>query len=114
EANPVRAPSPIPVPDSTKIWVDDAEPAPPAVPPSASTSRTRSKRGMSPLTSTLPASRARPTEVAIASNNTHIRIAKNSKDEAMEPIYEKAPKDKLPSSLRSGALQPGMDGATRL
>ena len=41
-ARPVRAPSAMPVEDSTKIWLEDTEPAPPATAPRASTRSTRS------------------------------------------------------------------------
>src|SRR5690625_480416 len=114
EASPVRAPSPIPVPDSTKIWVEEAEPAPPAVTPMVSTSSTRCRLGMLPTSVTFPASRANPTEVPIASKNTDSRIAKTNRVAATVPIEENAPKENSPSKLRSGAVQPGIDGATRL
>src|SRR5699024_10759484 len=114
EDKPVRAPSPMPVPDSTKIWVDDAEPAPPAVTPIASTSSTRLSRGIVPSLSTLPASRDSPTEVPIASKNTDSKMAKISKDAAVAPTEENAPNEKLPNRLKSGVVQSGMAGVTRL
>src|SRR5699024_7503760 len=104
----------IPVPDSTKICVDEAEPAPPAVTPSASMSRTRSRRGMLPSLSTLTASRASPTQVTIASKNTDSRMAKTNSVAAIEPMEENALKEMLPSRLRSGVDQLGIDGDTRL
>src|SRR5690625_3746240 len=69
---------------------------------------------MLPTLATLPASRARPTEVHIASKKTDSRIAKTKSDAAIAPIEENAAKENSPSRLRSGALQPGRDGATRL
>ena len=84
-ARPVRAPSAIPVEDSTKIWFEDTEPVPPATAPSASTSSTRSTRSIRPFSSTRPACWDRPTMVPMASKKMESRIVKINRAHAITP-----------------------------
>ena len=88
-AKPVRAPAPIPVADSTKIWLAEEEVPPPATEPRASTSRTLSTFSIWPSLM-VPASVARPTEVPIASKNAEMRMVKISRTAAMPPRVPKA------------------------
>ena len=114
EARPVRAPSPMPVPDSTKIWCAEPEAPPPTATASASAASTRFRSGMEPSGFTVPASRARPTETPIASKNTESRIANTSREAISPPTEVKAPnRSTLPSRCRSGAVHSGREGAIR-
>ena len=103
-AKPVRAPAPIPVADSTKIWLEEEEVPPPATEPRASTSRTLSTFSIWPSLM-VPASVARPTEVPIASKKAEIRMVKISRTAAMPPRVPKAlNRSAEPNSEKSGSL----------
>ena len=89
-AKPVRAPAPIPVADSTKIWFAEPDAPPPTTEPKASTSRTLSMSSTLP-SFMVPASAARPTETPIASKKTESRIVNTSSEAASGPIWVNAP-----------------------
>src|SRR5690606_41017244 len=65
-AKPVRAPSPIPEPDSMNTVFDDEEVRPPATAPTPSTMRADLMLGKSPFASARLASVARPVTLAMA------------------------------------------------
>ena len=102
-ARPVRAPSPIPVADSTKIWFAEPDAPPPTTEPTASTSSTSLMFSTLPSLSMVPASVAKPTETPMASKKTESRIANTNRDAPSTPIAPNAPNRADPISEKSGA-----------
>ena len=85
-ARPVRAPSPIPAPDSMNTVFDDADTAPPAAAPTPSTTRAAFSRGKLPCSSNNPAWRDRPVKVPIASKKLLKTNVKTSMTAARMPM----------------------------
>lgn len=116
-ARPVRAPSPIPAPDSMNTVLDDADAAPPTAAPAPSTISAERNRGNVPRLSDSPASRESPVNVPIASKKLANTSVKTSITAARFPIREKLPvRLNSPISERSGSAngEPDNCGTDRL
>ena len=104
-ARPVRAPSPMPAPDSMNTVFDDDELAPPAIAPTPSTISADLIRGKSPFSSARPASFARPVMVPMASKKFEKTRVNTSMSRVTKPTLAKSnEKSTAPTRLRSGTL----------
>src|SRR4051812_32234415 len=115
-ANPVRAPSSMPAPDSMNTVLDDEDVAPPTTAPAPSTISAALSRGNVPCASASPASRASPVKVPIASKKFAKTSVNTSITAASTPTRPKPPKLKSPASDRSGSANGDPDnvGTDRL
>src|SRR5690554_1048240 len=115
-ASPVRAPSPIPAPDSMNTVLDDPEVRPPATAPTPSTMSADLMFGKLPFSSASPASLDRPVMVPMASKKLVKTSVKTSISAARAPMRSKLPKLNAPTRLRSGTVThcSGSTGRVRL
>src|SRR5690606_18646122 len=102
-ATPARAPSPIPAPDSTNTWFDDADAAPPATAPTPSTTSADRSRGKVPSGPASPASRDNPVKVPMASKKFANTSVNTKTVAASTPIRLNPAKLNSPINDRSGS-----------
>ena len=102
-ARPVRAPSPMPAPDSTKTVAEEEDVPPPTIAPTPSTTSADLMRGKSPFSSARSASFARPVIVPIASKKFENSSVKMNITRVTPPTFARSkPKSTRPIRLRSG------------
>ncbi len=90
-ANPVRAPSPTPAADSTKLVLEEADAAPPATAARPSTNSSRPRCGTRPRSSSSPASLLTPTAVPMVSKKSVRKSVKTSSTTVNTPTCSTAP-----------------------